>query len=117
MESNRSLTGFQVGTYAMVYFTTVTAARLIALVFVLCVAAPITSSAAVIVVECKQGGRCEGCGCKGGPGYRAPNGKCVGFNNLAKLCGTPPETRCIFENAPGTGGNRDCVLGKNGGDE
>ncbi|OLP43782.1 hypothetical protein BJF95_20570 [Rhizobium oryziradicis] len=75
------------------------------------------SPAAVIVVECKQGGRCEGCGCKGGPGYRAPNGKCVGFKNLAKLCGTPPETRCVFENATGTGGNRDCVLGKNDGDE
>jgi hypothetical protein len=26
------------------------------------------------------------------------------------MCGNPPETRCAFENAPGTGANRECAL-------
>jgi len=56
--------------------------------------------------------RCKGCGCKGGPGYRGPNNKCVGFKNLTKICGNPPTKRCIFENAPGTGANRECALHK-----
>ncbi|MCX5497865.1 hypothetical protein OSH11_24415 [Kaistia dalseonensis] len=53
---------------------------------------------------------CKGCGCKGGPGYRGPDGNCVGYKALARVCGTPPETRCVFENAPGTGANRECAL-------
>src|SRR5271154_5299860 len=52
---------------------------------------------------------CHGCGCKGGPGYRAPDGHCVGFRELDTVCGNPP-TRCVFENAPGTGENRECAL-------
>lgn len=40
---------------------------------------------------------CEGCGCKGGPGYRAPNGRCVGWKQLNKVCGTPPTIRCTAE--------------------
>lgn len=48
-----------------------------------------------------QGGRCSYCGCKGGPGYRAPNGSCVGKKALDKVCGTPPSTRCKFEGRSG----------------
>ena len=59
---------------------------------------------------CPERPQCEGCGCKGGPGYRGPDGKCVGFRALDKTCGVPPTTRCVFENAPGTGENRDCAL-------
>lgn len=59
---------------------------------------------------CPERPACKGCGCKGGPGYRGPDGKCVGFKALDKICGVPPETRCIFENAPGTGANHDCAL-------
>ncbi len=33
------------------------------------------------------------CGCKGGPGWRAPDGKCVGHRNITKLCGSPPSKR------------------------
>lgn len=44
-----------------------------------------------------RGGFCNYCGCKGGPGYRAPDGKCVGKRNITKLCGSPPSTRCKFE--------------------
>jgi hypothetical protein len=60
---------------------------------------------------CPDRPRCTGCGCKGGPGYRGPDGKCVGFKALDKICGNPPEKRCTFENAPGTGMNRACALG------
>jgi hypothetical protein len=59
---------------------------------------------------CPERPACKGCGCKGGPGYRdRPGGYCVGFGELDKVCGTPP-TRCVFENAPGTGENRECAL-------
>ena len=59
-----------------------------------------------------DGGRCKGCGCKGGPGYRAPNGRCVGFRDLVRTCGPAPHARCAFENAPGTGRNRVCATHK-----
>ena len=42
---------------------------------------------------------CSGCGCKGGPGYRGPDGKCVGWAALKKTCGTPPTERCSAEGA------------------
>lgn len=64
------------------------------------------------MAACPDRPACRGCGCKGGPGYRGPDGRCVGFKDLAKVCGDPPETRCAFENAPGTGANRDCALGR-----
>ncbi len=62
--------------------------------------------------RCPERSACKGCGCKGGPGYRGPDGRCVGFKQLSKVCGNPPETFCTFENAPGTGLNRDCALGR-----
>ncbi|GAB4064944.1 hypothetical protein GCM10028812_05990 [Ancylobacter sonchi] len=58
---------------------------------------------------CPERPSCRGCGCKGGPGYRGPDGRCIGFADLAKVCGEPPSTRCVFENAPGTGANRECA--------
>ena len=59
---------------------------------------------------CPERPACHGCGCKGGPGYRAPDGHCVGFKALAHTCGTPPSERCTFENAPGTGANAECAM-------
>lgn len=41
--------------------------------------------------------RCEGCSCRGGPGYRAEDGKCVGWKELRRKCGDPPTTRCSDE--------------------
>ncbi|HWL06758.1 MAG TPA: hypothetical protein VNQ99_17780 [Xanthobacteraceae bacterium] len=38
------------------------------------------------------------CGDRSGPGYRGPNGKCVGWAELGRVCGSPPETRCTPEN-------------------
>lgn len=34
------------------------------------------------------------CGDKGGPGYRGPNGRCVGWADIGRTCGNPPTTRC-----------------------
>jgi hypothetical protein len=37
------------------------------------------------------------CGDKGGPGYRAANGRCVGWSDIGKTCGNPPTTKCSPE--------------------
>lgn len=44
--------------------------------------------------------KCDWCGCRGGPGYRMPNGKCAGRRALRRVCGDPPSTRCTFEGGP-----------------
>jgi hypothetical protein len=46
------------------------------------------------------------CGSRGGPGWRGPDGRCVGRKNLNRVCGVPPETKCTAEGATGfaTGG-------------
>jgi hypothetical protein len=41
--------------------------------------------------------RCTGCSCRGGPGFRAEDGKCVGWKDLKRKCGEPPEARCTDE--------------------
>jgi hypothetical protein len=38
-----------------------------------------------------------GCGSRGGTGYRGPNGKCVEWEQLGRICGDPPTTRCTPE--------------------
>ena len=43
------------------------------------------------------------CGDRGGPGYRAPDGRCVSWADLERKCGNPPTTRCtpeMADNAP-----------------
>jgi hypothetical protein len=47
---------------------------------------------------------CSGCGCKGGPGYRAPEsngrkGGCVGYADIISKCGPAPhkEKGCVRE--------------------
>jgi len=42
---------------------------------------------------------CQGCGCKGGPGWRDRNNHCVSPDQLKKVCGEPPSTNCTFEGA------------------
>jgi hypothetical protein len=44
--------------------------------------------------------RCKGCGCKGGPGWRGPDGFCVSQGKLAAVCGTPAGAPCKQEGAP-----------------
>jgi hypothetical protein len=46
--------------------------------------------------------RCQGCGCKGGPGWRGPDGACVHKAALADICGTPPGAPCKHEAAART---------------
>ena len=41
----------------------------------------------------------EACGDRGGPGYRSPSGRCVGWADIGKTCGNPPSTRCTAERA------------------
>jgi hypothetical protein len=57
-----------------------------------------------IAAQIRGGGRCtafcRGCGCKGGPGYRTPDGRCVGYANLIRECGPPPHALCRRECAP-----------------
>ena len=43
--------------------------------------------------------RCKGCGCKGGPGWRGPEGTCVSQAKLAEICGSPPGAPCMKEAA------------------
>jgi hypothetical protein len=46
------------------------------------------------------GVRCFGCGCQGGPGYRAADGKCVAYANIIQKCGPPPHVLCHAECKP-----------------
>jgi|ERR1700744_3769042 hypothetical protein len=39
------------------------------------------------------------CGTQGGPGYRGPNGKCIGWAEMGRVCGCPPSTGCTAEQA------------------
>jgi len=37
------------------------------------------------------------CGERGGPGYRGPNGKCVSWEAIDRICGSPAEKKCTSE--------------------
>ena len=37
------------------------------------------------------------CGSRGGPAFRGPDGKCIGWAALSRVCGTPPTTNCTYE--------------------
>jgi len=54
---------------------------------------------------------CSGCGCRGGPGYRGPSGRCVGWSEIGRTCGDPPTTRCTPE-GPHAGADEAAKLGK-----
>jgi len=41
---------------------------------------------------------CKG-GCKGGPGWRGPEGTCVSKAKLAQICGEPAGAPCVREAA------------------
>ena len=51
--------------------------------------------------------QCKGCGCKGGPGWRSPEGTCIAQTELAEICGSPPGAPCVKEAA-----TRICYGGK-----
>ena len=41
--------------------------------------------------------RCTGCSCRGGPGFRSPEGTCVSWKNLVRICGPAPHAKCKDE--------------------
>src|SRR5262245_26293669 len=43
---------------------------------------------------------CSGCGCKGGPGFRAADGKCVAWAEVLSKCGRKPHSGCRRECHP-----------------
>ncbi len=45
--------------------------------------------------------KCNTCGCRGGPGYRMPNGKCASWRELDRVCGIPATKNCTRETPPG----------------
>jgi len=42
---------------------------------------------------------CQGCGCKGGAGWRGPDEACVPRASLAQVCGSPAGAPCKQEDA------------------
>src|ERR1700751_3602790 len=38
------------------------------------------------------------CGDRGGPGYRGPSGRCVGWADIGRTCGSPPTTKGTAKN-------------------
>jgi hypothetical protein len=77
----------------------VSSIALFSLVF-LAPAAPISAIA-------QEACTCKGCGCKGGPGWRGPEGTCVSKAKLTDICGSPPGEPCTEEAAA-----RVCTVGK-----
>lgn len=68
----------------------------------ICVASRATVAVAVAAIIAflaiiQQAEACEGCGCRGGPGYRGPNGRCVSWAQIGRICGSPPTSRCVAE--------------------
>jgi hypothetical protein len=53
----------------------------------------------VLVASSIVGNALADCGSRGGPGYRGPNGRCVGWADIGRTCGSPPTTRCTAEGA------------------
>jgi hypothetical protein len=53
------------------------------------------SFTAVASADC----RCMGCGCMGGSGWRDNTDRCVGRNELRRVCGNPPSKNCRYEGA------------------
>jgi hypothetical protein len=55
--------------------------------------------------------RCKGCGCKGGSGWRGPDGLCVSQSKLEAICGSPAGTPCKQEAAPRVCFGKQAALG------
>jgi hypothetical protein len=52
---------------------------------------------ALSIVLTGQGAAHATCGDRGGPGYRGPDGKCVGWVSIAHICGCTLPGRCTAE--------------------
>jgi len=49
------------------------------------------------IVFAGQGAAHATCGDRGGPGYRGPDGKCVGWVSISRVCGCTLPGRCTAE--------------------
>lgn len=47
-----------------------------------------------VSAQAAPGCSCKGCGCRGGPGWRGPEGTCVSKAKLASICGSPAGAPC-----------------------
>src|SRR5262245_58647609 len=52
---------------------------------------------AIVIVTITPVLAAAACGTRGGPGYRGPDGKCVGWEAMGRVCGSPPTARCTPE--------------------
>ena len=52
----------------------------------------------------------RGCGCRDALGYRASDGRCVGWADIGRKCGSPPTTRCTPE-GPNAGAEEAAEFG------
>lgn len=78
-------------------------------------AAPLIAATIAFGLSLQGAAACEGCGCRGGPGYRGPDGHCVGWARLNRVCGNPPTTNCTYEGGGlATGPNAAAPKGKSG---
>ena len=59
----------------------------------------LSSPPSVLPAFAQEACRCKGCGCKGGSGWRGPDGACVSKAKLAEICGSPAGTPCTQEAA------------------
>lgn len=69
-----------------------------------------TGAIAIVVLLSAQASALALCGTRGGPGYRGPNGQCVSWVGIGRICGYPPTTRCTPEE-PNPGADRAAKLG------
>jgi hypothetical protein len=60
-------------------------------------AAGVGAAIALFYLVISPADACSGCGCRGGPGYRGPSGRCVGWADIGRTCGSPPTSRCTPE--------------------
>ena len=76
-------------------------------------AKPLTVLCVGMVILARAQDAFAACGSKGGPGYRAPNGRCVAWAEIGRICGKPPTTRCTaeiaHENAPDAADHGDKI--------
>jgi hypothetical protein len=73
-------------------------------------AAGVGAAIALLALVISPADACSGCGCRGGPGYRGPSGRCVGWADIGRTCGSPPTTRCTPE-GPNAGAEQAAEYG------
>lgn len=63
------------------------------------ITAPVALLLVVFCSDAVLACECHGCGCKGGPGWRDQQGRCVSYKKMKAVCGEPPTRSCSYEGA------------------